>query len=86
MIGRLYVQGKAGVTSRPRTQDMSTRILGVGIFMVGVLVLFVGLIIGLEFPKHVYNKLVTAHSMCACKWLVTKVKVALGDQFIQISE
>ncbi|XP_059163689.1 uncharacterized protein LOC131946779, partial [Physella acuta] len=45
-----------GSESRGRT--VSTHILGVGIVLVGVLILAVGLIMGLEFPKYVndHNK------------------------------
>lgn len=35
---------------------MSTRILGIGIVLAGVLVLAVGLIMGLEFPNYVHEQ------------------------------
>ncbi|XP_067681607.1 uncharacterized protein [Haliotis asinina] len=39
-------------------QAMSTKILGLGLFLVGVLLLSVALIIGLEFPKYVRTKII----------------------------
>ncbi|GFR95713.1 hypothetical protein ElyMa_002700700 [Elysia marginata] len=39
-----------------RGKTVSTHILGVGIVFVGVLVLAVGLIMGLEFPRYVYQQ------------------------------
>ncbi|XP_035829286.1 uncharacterized protein LOC101864114 [Aplysia californica] len=39
-----------------RGQTVSTHILGLGIVLVGVLVLAIGLIMGLEFPKYVKEK------------------------------
>ncbi|RUS81184.1 hypothetical protein EGW08_011049 [Elysia chlorotica] len=39
-----------------RGKAVSTHILGVGIVFVGVLVLAVGLIMGLEFPRYVYQQ------------------------------
>ncbi|KAK7504256.1 hypothetical protein BaRGS_00004560 [Batillaria attramentaria] len=41
----------------PHVHPMSTRILGVGILLAGVLVLSVALIMGLEFPKYVHTHL-----------------------------
>ncbi|GFO41385.1 hypothetical protein PoB_006789000, partial [Plakobranchus ocellatus] len=39
-----------------RGKAVGTHILGVGIIFVGVLVLAVGLIMGLEFPRYVYQQ------------------------------
>ncbi|KAL8601619.1 hypothetical protein ACOMHN_003885 [Nucella lapillus] len=44
------------VTPSGQVQPMSSRILAVGVMLVGVLVLSVALIMGLEFPKYVFSQ------------------------------
>ena len=40
-----------------RTHKVSTKILGFGIFMIGVILLTIGLILGLQFPNYVSEKI-----------------------------
>lgn len=50
--------GRKPDTLARSNHSMSTKILGLGIFLTGMLILSIALIMGLEFPKYVYNKLV----------------------------
>ena len=57
MTSSYYDRSSASASNMNR-RKMSTHLLGLGIGIVGVLILSVALILGLEFPKFARNRLV----------------------------
>ncbi|KAL3874003.1 hypothetical protein ACJMK2_037074 [Sinanodonta woodiana] len=57
MFRRAFMLTNAARESAIRGQRISAHILGIGIFMVGVMVLSVALILGLGFPRYVNERI-----------------------------
>lgn len=75
MITRAYARKEAEPRVKPK--NASTKILGFGISMVGIVILSIALIMGLEFPSFVHDRVV--HDICVAgqdhkfytKWVST---------------